>query len=150
VIEADSSPASVPFTTLTANIAFFSHLLIFICQVLQFGIRQVLNVDHLVVRLVDGLDDLVQFQVDRPGIAVLRILDQENDEKRYHRRARIDDQLPRVRITKIRSGCEPSDNCEQSDEERPFRSDPVGSLGCENMKSLFCAVVSHPVTIGEF
>src|SRR5205807_4709601 len=97
-----------------------------------------------------GLDDLVQFQVDRPGIAVLRILDQENDEKRYHRLARIDDQLPGVRIMKIRSGCEPSQNREQSDEECPFRSDPVGCLCCENMKSFFCAVFSHPATIGEF
>jgi hypothetical protein len=116
-----------------------AHLLISVSEPLQFGIRQVLNVDHLVVRLVDGLNDLVQLQVNRLGIAVLGVLDQENDKKCYDRRSRVDDQLPSIRIMKIGSRDQPDQDREQSDKERPFRTDPVGSQCCKNMESFFFA-----------
>ena len=83
-------------------VAFLAHSLIPVGQLLKFLIRQVLDVDHLVMRLVDGFNDLIQLQVDSAGITVLRVLDQEHDKKRYDRRARVDDQLPSVRIMKIR------------------------------------------------
>src|SRR5882757_8616 len=46
-------------------------------QFVQFDIAQVLNINHLVACLIQRMDQLVQLQVDRPGIPVLRVLDQE-------------------------------------------------------------------------
>jgi hypothetical protein len=109
----------------------------------------VLNVDHLIVRFIEGLDDLVQLQVNRLGIAVLGVLDQEDNKKRYDCRSRVDDQLPSIRVMKIGTRDQPDQDREQSDKERPFRTDPVGSLCCKNMESFFFAtvMVSHVATI---
>ena len=101
------------------------------------------------MRLVHGLNDLVQLQVNCPGIPVLGVLDQEDNKKRYDRRSRIDHQLPSIRVMKIGSRDEPDQDREQGDKERPFRTDPVGSLCCKNMEPFFfaLAMISQVATV---
>jgi hypothetical protein len=54
------------------------------------------DVDHFVLCLVDGFDDLVQLQMNGGGIAVLRVLYKEYDEERDDRCSCVDNKLPRV------------------------------------------------------
>src|SRR5438045_1615072 len=53
--------------------------------------------DQLVPRLAVHPDQLVELQLDRLGVAPLRVLDHEDHDKRDDRRGRVDDQLPAVR-----------------------------------------------------
>ena len=62
-----------------------------------------LDVDHLVLRLVDGLDDFVQLQMNGAGVAILRVLDQEHHEEGDDGRAGIDDELPGIRVVEVRA-----------------------------------------------
>ena len=60
-------------------------------------------------------NQLVELEVQRRAIAVLRVLDKKHHQERDDRRARIDDQLPGVRILKNRPGRRPGndeDACE--------------------------------------
>ena len=53
-------------------------------------------------------DQLVELELDRLGVAVLRVLDQEHHQERDDRRAGVDDQLPGVAEAEERPGDEPS------------------------------------------
>ena len=89
--------------------------------------------------------------MDRTGIAVLRVLNKENHKERDNRRARIDDQLPCIRVVEVRARHEPEHDDEERRQESPFRANPVSRLGGKNMKSSFCIVafLSHAATIGN-
>src|SRR3984957_4767525 len=56
------------------------------------------------------MDQLVQFQVNCPRIAVLRVLDEKHHQKGDNRCASIDDQLPGIRIVKDGTADRPDQN----------------------------------------
>src|ERR1700756_3285925 len=70
-------------------------------QSCQFLVREFLNVDHVILSEGDRADDLVQLQVNGPGIAVLRILDEEHHEERDDGGRGVDHELPRIGIMKV-------------------------------------------------
>src|SRR5437868_6481184 len=96
-----------------AAVAFLAQLLVLVREFLQFIVREVFDVDHLVLRLIDRLDDFIELQVDGAGIAVLRVLDQEHHEERDDSRAGVDDELPGIRVMEIRPGDKPQRDDEQ-------------------------------------
>jgi len=57
-----------------------AYLFISCRKLVQIHIGKILNVDHLVLGLIDGVDELIQFQVDGPRVPVLGVLDQERGE----------------------------------------------------------------------
>lgn len=65
-------------------------------QLIQLQIGQPLDIDHLVSRVIGGADQLVQLQIDGARIAILRVLNKEDHEKRHQRRSRADDLRPAV------------------------------------------------------
>src|SRR5262245_3716670 len=85
-------------------------LLELIGKCLKLLIRQRLDIDHAVIRRSDRPDDFVQLQMDGPGIPILRILNKKHYEERYHRGTCIHDQLPGIRIMKMRPCCSPEHN----------------------------------------
>jgi len=58
-------------------------------QGLNLVFRQALDVDQPVTRPPHGGHDLVQFQVDRPGVLVLGALDEEYHQERDDRGAGV-------------------------------------------------------------
>ena len=74
-------------------------------KLIQVQIGKILDVDHLVLGLVDGVDKLIQFQVDRPSIPTLSVLDQEDHQERDDRSTRIDHELPSVGVM-IKRSCD--------------------------------------------
>jgi len=71
-----------------------------------------------------GSDELVQLDLDRGAIPVLRVLDQEDHQKGHDGRASVDDELPSVREIEEWSGHSPSDNDEESQSESESRTSP--------------------------
>lgn len=65
-------------------------------QLIQLQIGQPFNIDHLVARVIRGADQLVQLQIDGARIAILRVLNKKNHEKRHERRRCADDLRPAV------------------------------------------------------
>ena len=63
-------------------IALLPHLLVLVRKLLEFVIGQVLDVNHLVLRLIDRLDDLIELEMDRAGIAILRVLSRLESQTR--------------------------------------------------------------------
>jgi len=100
---AGSTAIRVNLPATATHIAFLADLLILVGETLQLGILEMLDIDHLVLRLVDRFDDFVKFQVNSPRVAVLRVLDQEHDQKSYDCCACVDYELPSIRISKKRS-----------------------------------------------
>lgn len=82
------SPRLVLFAD--GRIAFF--------QFIQFFIRKIFNIDHVIVRGAVRTDQLVEFKVNGFGVTVLRILDEEDNQKSEHAGAGIDDKLPGIGI----------------------------------------------------
>ena len=79
----------------------------------QLLVSAILQIDQLVPRPFLRADQLIELQVQRLGVAVLRVLDQEHHQERHDRRPGVDDQLPRIRKVKERSRGQPShDQCD--------------------------------------
>lgn len=80
----------------------FGSLLAFGSDVLQFVVSKMFNSDERVVSDAHP-DQLVEPDLDRRTVPVLRVLDQEDHQEGNDRRPGIDDELPRVRETKHRA-----------------------------------------------
>ena len=95
-------------------------------QRLEIGLGQIFDVDEPIARAPERRHELVQLEMNRARLLVLRALDEEHHEERDDRRARVDDELPRVRVVEDRAGHEPQENHAARGGEgprapRPFR-----------------------------
>src|SRR5262245_17649767 len=89
-------------------------------EMLDLVVREILEVHELRARTLDRADELVELKVQRLGVAVLRVLDQEHHQEREDRGARVDDELPRVRVVKGGARHGPRDHQHQREEEREW------------------------------
>lgn len=99
-----------PFDRLLAGFLSFGAGFASGSDVFQFIVRKVFDSHHGVSSSPDA-DQLIQLYLDCCAVAILRVLDQEHHQKRYDRRAGVDDQLPRVR------------KAEQGTADRPYDDD---------------------------
>ena len=76
----------------------FSQSFIGLAQLFDLFVVEFLQVDQQVSRTFGDPDQLVQFNLERLSIAVLRALDQENHQEGDNGRACIDDELPCVAV----------------------------------------------------
>ena len=94
----------------------------------QFVLAEILHVDQPVARALDRGDELVQLQLNRHGVLVLRALDQEHHQEGDDRRAGVDHQLPRVGVPEQRAGDDPREDHQARERKggraaRPARDD---------------------------
>jgi hypothetical protein len=134
-----------------AAVAFLAYLLVLVGEFLQLVIREMFDIDHLILCLIDGLDDLIELQVNGAGVTVLRVLDQKHHEESDDGSASIDDELPGIGIMEVRPGDQPQRDDEQSREERPFRTDQIGGFRSKDVKAFLrlAPIFSHCPTIGK-
>src|ERR1051325_7070700 len=103
----------------------------FLLQPIEFFITEVFEIDQAGSRAFDATEQFIELQMQRLGVAVLRVLDQEYHQERNDRGRGIDNQLPRVGIMEHRAEHRPRDNRHESQAESPGRSDrdrqPVGT-----------------------
>src|SRR5438477_9938866 len=106
-----------------------------------------LDTDHFIACTPDRPNDFVEFQVQRTSVPILSVLDQKNDEKRDNRGRGIYDQLPGIRIKKIRTGGAPKYDNEHRQYECPSRPYPSGGIGSyrsePNTESLILLALLH-------
>jgi hypothetical protein len=114
------------FAPAATAVAFLAHLLVLVRKLLQFIVREMLDVDHLVLRLVDRLDDLVELEVNGAGVAVPRVLDREHQQETDDS-AGIDDELPGVRVVEVRP------------RNKPQRDDQQGARNAHFVPTQFAA-----------
>ena len=79
-------------------------------EFLEFLVRKILEIDEFITRVFDRANEFVQFQMNRFGVAVLRILNQKHHQKRNDGRGRVNNELPSVGKMKRGSGNEPDNN----------------------------------------
>ena len=103
-------------------------------EIVEFEVAEVFDVDHLVAGFIDGSDELVELEIDGAGIAVLRVLDEEDHQKSDNGGAGIDDELPGVGVVEDRSRRGPDDDDGASDGEGPFGAHAGGGLRGEASK----------------
>lgn len=101
-----------------------------------FLVRTILQIDHRVARRRHRADLLVEFELHRCRVAILRILNQKNHQKRHHTGSRVNHQLPRVRVMKHGAGDSPGQHNENGNSECSRRPDPVGNPACIVTKAL--------------
>jgi hypothetical protein len=64
----------------------------------QFFVGEFLDIDHLVMSVPDGANNLVELEMDGAGIAILRVLNQEHHEESDDRSRSVDHELPSVGV----------------------------------------------------
>src|SRR4029078_2761809 len=79
-------------------------LAVLLVQPEQLVLVELLEVDEHGVRTLLRTDDLVELEVQRLVVAVLRRLDEEDHQERDDRRAGVDHELPGVAIAEERAG----------------------------------------------
>ena len=100
--------------------------LVVVVQNPQLVLGQRFHVDQAIAGPVDGGDDLVQFEVQRQGVLVLRPLDEEHHQKCHDGGAGIDDQLPGVGKMKEGPRHQPGHDDQRRRGKRPGASRPGG------------------------
>src|SRR5262245_56456347 len=73
-----------------------SQLLVALADAYQVVLLQLLEIQQRVLSAFDRTDQLVQLDLDRPAVAVLGVLDQEDHKEGDDRGAGVYHQLPRV------------------------------------------------------
>jgi hypothetical protein len=63
-------------------------------QTSELFVGEVLEIDEVVAGGFHGADELMELELDRLRLAVLRVLNDEHHEERDDRRAGVDRQLP--------------------------------------------------------
>lgn len=92
----------------------------------QLVVWQPLEADEVRARVAERPDDLVELELERAGIPVLRILEQRDQEERTHGRDRRRPQDPTRRPVKKRARHDPPDEAAQQRQKRPRRPDEIG------------------------
>src|SRR2546423_3004115 len=116
-----------------ARLANPSELLL---ESLQLLVGHVLQVSHARARALHSAQQLVELEVYGLRVAVLRVLDEEDHQERDYRRARVYDELPRIRVAERGAGHGPDDDDQHREDESPGRADNVGSGGREFSEEL--------------
>jgi hypothetical protein len=98
-------------------------------QLIELEIGQIFYIDHFVFCFVDGVDELVQFQVNGPGIAILCVLDEKHHEKCHNRSASINDQLPGVGKVEDWAGNGPDQDDTDRRDKRPAGAEIMRAAG---------------------
>src|ERR1051325_350545 len=80
-------------------------------------ILEVLEVEQRVVRALGRADQLVELDLDRLGVAVLRVLDEEHHEEGDDRGRSVDHELPGIAEAEERPGKRPQHHRPARDEE---------------------------------
>jgi hypothetical protein len=76
----------------------------------EFLLRESLNIDEAVTGALESRNKLVQLQMDRQRVLVLRTLDEEHHQERDNGCSRIDHELPCVGVTESRPQRGPYDD----------------------------------------
>ena len=92
----------------------------------QILIGKVFKVDQFVSRAFECADDLVQLQLKRLGIAVLRVLNKEHHQERDDGGASVDDELPGIGEMKGRPSQSPDNDDENSGGKNPSAAENDG------------------------
>src|ERR1041385_688818 len=79
-------------------------------QLLDGGLGHVLDTDQLSIGTLDHLEEFVELEVDRPGLAVGRVLDREHHDEGDNARRGVDHQLVGVREADEWTETEPRDD----------------------------------------
>ena len=108
---------------------------IVVVQNVELLLAQVFDVDQPVRGAGDGRHQLVQLELHRARVLVLRVLDQEHHEERHDGRSRVDDELPGVGKVKERAGQEPHDDDPERDSEGLAPARPLRGLAGEVLPS---------------
>src|SRR5580693_8828360 len=66
-------------------------------ELIELLLAQRFQLDEPVARAAIGANELVELEVKRLGVAVLRVLDEKDHQERDDGRRRVDDELPGVR-----------------------------------------------------
>jgi len=98
-------------------------------QLIELEIAEVLDIDHCVARFVDGMDELVELEINCAGITILRVLDEEDHQKGHDGGARIDDELPAIGVVEDGAEDGPDNNDADRARKRPLRPKPGGDAG---------------------
>jgi hypothetical protein len=111
---------------------------LFVCRphCLEFLIARILNVHHLISSGIGCINQFVELEVDRAGVAVLGVLYKENHEKGDYGRSSVDDQLPGIREMKQRSCHCPYCDDKDGTYKSPLRAQSAGCGGSELTKPI--------------
>jgi len=86
---------------------------------------KILDINHLIARFIDSTDELIELQIDRSGIAVSRILDEEYHQESHNRGSCIDYQLPGIGEMKDWPDSSPKNDHQASACKGPLRAEPA-------------------------
>ena len=105
-------------------------------QLLQVLIAHRLEVDQPVPGVPQRADQLVELQLHHHRVAVLGVLDEEDDQEGDDRRAGVDDELSGVRVAEERAGKGPADDDRNGQGEGPGLTHDLGRLVGEAVKDV--------------
>ena len=103
-----------------AALAFGADFFEVLADVFEVVVGEMFDLNHFVAGVFKGMDDFVELEVNCAGVAILGVLNQEDDEESDDGGGRVYDELPGVREMKVRAGDSPKNNEQDGGGEGPF------------------------------
>lgn len=92
-------------------------------QMVKFLVGKVFEIHEAGAGALHCAQQFIKLEVNGAAVAVLSILNQEDDEKSNDGCARVDDQLPGVRVMEKGANKSPDKNCRSGQDKCPGRTD---------------------------
>lgn len=111
-----------------ARFASFADSFILFFQRVKLFIGKLLDIDEIIIGGMVRAYQLIELQMQRLGVTVLRVLDQKDDQKRNDGCAGINNELPGVRKMKERAADRPGNQYDDGGKEHIRMTDKL--CGC--------------------
>jgi hypothetical protein len=105
-------------------------------ELFQILVRKLFKIHKFISRAFDGANNLIKFQMNGFGIAVLGVLNQKHHEEGNNRRSGVDDELPGVGEMKSRPSEAPHGDDEHGSGKGPGAAENNRRLARENAKGI--------------
>jgi len=101
----------------------------------QLSVGELFDLHHFVAGAFERVNDFVELEVDGASIAILCVLNEEDDEKGDNRRGGIYDELPGVGEMEVGAGKPPEKDDQDGGGEGPFGADDQRGASSEGVKA---------------
>jgi hypothetical protein len=115
---------------------FLADPLEFFLELFQVLIGKFLKIDKFISRVSKSADNLIELQMDRLGVAILSVLDEENHQECDDGCAGVDNKLPCVREMKGGARDRPYHDDEEGDDKSPSAAENLGRSTREDAKGV--------------
>jgi hypothetical protein len=120
--------------------AFGADFLEVLAECFEVRVGEIFDLNHFVARASEGMNDFIELEVNGTSVAILGVLNEEDDQKCHDSGSRIHDELPSIREMKVRAGKSPEEDNQNGSGKSPSRANQQRGAAGERVEAAVVAM----------